>query len=138
MLSRKTRYAIMAMTALAESYGKGPLPMSSIAESKNIPLRFLEGILLQLKRNGILESTRGVEGGYALKRPPEDINLFDVIKITEGSMSFVSCLDCISHIECEFGWDPDTCGIRRVFTDVYSGLLQKMKTTTLKDLVLQQ
>lgn len=136
MLSRKTRYAIMAMTALAESFGKGPLPMSRIAESKSIPIRFLEGILLQLKKKGILESIRGVDGGYALKRPPETISLIEVLRVTEGSMSYVSCSDCVSKVECEFGWNPDTCGIRRIFSDVYVSLLHKMETTTLKDLVI--
>ena len=124
----------MAMTALAQSYGKGPVPMSRIAETKNIPLRFLEGILLQLKRAGILESVRGIEGGYALKRPPGNISLMEIIRVTEGSMSFVSCLDCVPEVQCEFGWDPGSCGIRRVFSEVYSGLLRKMETTTLLDL----
>ena len=125
----------MAMTALAESYGKGALPMSVIAKNKNIPLRFLEGILLQLKRAGILESIRGIDGGYALKRAPETVSLIEILRVTEGSMSYVSCLDCLKKVECEFGWNPATCGIRRVFSGVYSTLLHQMETTTLRDLV---
>lgn len=135
MLSKKTRYAIMAMTALAKEYGKGPVAMSLIAESKNIPLRFLEGILLELKRAGILESTRGVDGGYSLKRPPETITLSEIIKVTEGSVRFVSCQDCNPETGCEFGWNTETCGIRKVFSEMYSRLTDELERTTLKDVI---
>lgn len=133
MLSRKTRYAIMAMTALAKGYGKGPVAMSLIAESKNIPLRFLEGILLELKRADILESTRGVDGGYSLKRAPEEVTLSEIIKVTEGSVRFVSCQDCNPGRECEFGWNPETCGIRKVFSEMYARLTDELEHTTLRD-----
>lgn len=125
----------MAMTALAKEYGKGPVAMSRIAESKHVPLRFLEGILLEFKRAGILESTRGVDGGYSLKRPPEDITLSDIIRVTEGSIHFVSCLDCNPDAECEFGWNTDTCGIRKVFSDLHSRLSDELENTTLKDVI---
>ena len=128
----------MAMTALAQSYGKGPLPMSIIAESKNVPLRFLEGILLQLKREGILESFRGIDGGYALKRPPETIALSEIIQVTEGSLYFVSCLGCGTETDCEFAWDPSTCGIRRIFSNLHLQIMDKLTKTSLKDLIFPE
>lgn len=131
MLTKKTRYALMALTTLAKAYGDGPVPMSRIADDKNIPLRFLEGILLQLKRAGIVESTRGIDGGYALKRPPETITLSEIIRATGESVSFVSCLACSPEEGCEFGWDREVCGIRKVFTDIYDAIQNKMSATTL-------
>ncbi|MBP5317283.1 MAG: Rrf2 family transcriptional regulator [Bacteroidales bacterium] len=135
MLTRKTRYAIMALTALAKEYGKGPVPMSHIASSKNIPLRFLEGILLEFKRSGILKSARGVDGGYYLAIPPEDISLAQIIDKTEGSLMPVSCLDCDNGNKCEFDWVPESCGIRRAFADLYFEVQSKVENTTLKDLI---
>lgn len=134
MLTRKTRYALMAVSALANVYGKGPVPMSRIADDNHIPLRFLEGIMLQLKRAGMVDSARGVEGGYALSRPPHEISLTEVIQAAGESLSFVSCMACSPEEDCEFGRDPDTCGIRRVFSDIYAVILEKTSTTTLNEL----
>ena len=125
----------MAMTALAKNYGKGPLPMSSIASTKNIPLRFLEGILLQLKNNGLLRSSRGIDGGYFLERPPEKITLKEIVEVTEGSLSYVSCLEECATPICEFGWDMENCGIRSFFSEVFSSVDNKLSSTTLSDLI---
>lgn len=125
----------MAMTALAKNYGKGPIPMSSIASTKNIPLRFLEGILLQLKKKGLLLSSRGIDGGYSLGKSPEEITLRDIMEVTEGSMSFVSCLERCEAPTCEFGWDTSSCGIRRIFSELFSSLDNKLSITTLSQLI---
>ena len=134
MLTRKTRYAMMALSTLAKSYGKGPVSMSSIASSKNIPLRFLEGILLELKKAGFLDSTRGIEGGYFLNRPPTEISLLDILKVTEGSMSFVSCQEGCGTEKCEFGWDMSTCGIRRVIFPICSEIEERFAARNLLDI----
>lgn len=136
MLSRKTRYAIMALTALARKYGEGPVPMPSIAKEKSIPLRFLEGILLQLKKKGIVSSTRGVDGGYFLVKEPSEINVAEVVEEIEGSIRFVSCIDiCGENIGCEFGWDMETCNIRKVFSKIHDKVMDELEGTTLLDLI---
>ncbi|MBQ9888335.1 MAG: Rrf2 family transcriptional regulator [Bacteroidales bacterium] len=136
MLSRKTRYAIMALTALARKYGEGPVAMPSIAKEKSIPLRFLEGILLQLRKKGIVDSTRGVEGGYFLVKKPSEVNIAEVVEEMEGSVRFVSCIDlCGEDTGCEFGWDMETCNIRKVFSKIHQTVTQELKGTTLQDLV---
>ncbi len=136
MLSRKTRYAIMALTALARKYGEGPVPMPSIAKEKSIPLRFLEGILLQLRKKGIVSSTRGVDGGYFLVKEPSEINVAEVVEEIEGSIRFVSCIDiCGEDIGCEFGWDMETCNIRKVFSKIHDKVMDELEGTTLLDLI---
>ena len=75
MLSKKTRYAFRALTLLAENYGKGPVLICNISEQKNIPLKFLENILNELKKANLLESKKGKGGGYYLKVSPKKINL---------------------------------------------------------------
>ena len=126
----------MALLSLAGEYGKEPVPMSRIAKEKSIPIRFLEGIFLQLKRKGFLDSTRGIDGGYFLIQSPADVLLSDVVQELEGSLSFVSCSDSCSNVpECEFNLDPESCGIRRLFSDIHSDLLKRLSHTTLADLL---
>ena len=106
MLSRKTRYAIMALSILAREYGRDIVPMSSIARDRHIPQRFLEGIFLQLRNAGLLESTRGVSGGYRLSSPPGQIRILDVILALGEDVELISCMDiCGRASECEFGLD---------------------------------
>ncbi|MCF0178390.1 MAG: Rrf2 family transcriptional regulator [Bacteroidales bacterium] len=81
----------MALAVLAKEYGKEPVPMSLIAEKENIPLRFIEGILLTLKNRGILNSTRGKSGGYYLMKKPEDVSLLEIVQYFEGSVSMLPC-----------------------------------------------
>ena len=106
MLSRKTRYAIMALSILAREYGRDIVPMSSISRDRHIPQRFLEGIFLQLRNAGLLESTRGVSGGYRLSSPPGQIRILDVILALGEDVELISCMDiCGRASECEFGLD---------------------------------
>lgn len=75
MLSKKTRYAILALASLAREFGNGPVPISRIAGDEHIPQRFLEGILLELKNGGVLGSVRGKAGGYYLSRDPGEVTV---------------------------------------------------------------
>ena len=84
MLSKKTRYAILALASLAREFGNGPVPISRIAGDEHIPQRFLEGILLELKNGGVLGSVRGKAGGYYLSRDPGEVTLCDVVTRFEG------------------------------------------------------
>ena len=83
-LSRSVAYALQATMLLAELPVKGPVPCSRLAVAGELPERFLLQILRSLVTHGILESTRGVDGGYALRRPPSEISLLDVIEAVEG------------------------------------------------------
>ena len=126
----------MALTALGRKYGEGPVSMPSIAKEKSIPLRFLEGILLQLRKKGIVGSTRGIEGGYFLIKKPSEVNVAEVIEEMEGSVRFVSCIDlCGEDTGCEFGWDKETCNIRKVFSRIHRKVMEDLEGTTVQDLI---
>ena len=126
----------MALTALARKYGEGPVPMPSIAKEKSIPLRFLEGILLQLRKKGIVGSSRGVDGGYYLIKKPSEVNIAEIVSEMEGSLQFVSCINlCGDDTSCEFGWDIETCNIRKVFSRVHQRVMEELGGTTLEDLI---
>src|SRR5438874_7821465 len=88
-VSAKVDYAVRACAELAAAAGRGPQKGERIAQAQEIPLKFLENILLDLKHAGLVQSQRGVEGGYWLARPPEEISLADVIRAVEGPIANV-------------------------------------------------
>ena len=92
MLSKKSKYAIHALVYLAERDGQGPVQIGEIADSQNIPKKFLEAILLELKNGRILNSKKGKGGGYYLQRKPEEINLTEVIRLTNGAIALLPCV----------------------------------------------
>jgi Rrf2 family protein len=135
MLSKKTRYAIVSLARLAREYGKGSVPISRIAAEEKIPQRFLEGILLELKRMEILDSTRGKSGGYYLLKHPKEVTVADIITIVEGSLGMLACVCSNKYKPCEFCKDETTCKIRQTFIHVLESSSAVLKNTTLQDLV---
>lgn len=134
-LSKKTRYAMMALTKLAKEYGNGPILISDIAASEQIPQRFLENILLELKKMGILGSKLGKTGGYYLIKKPDEISLDDIIKHFEGSISMLYCISENSYQPCEFCRKEETCKIRGVFKQISDSTIAVLKKTTIDQLV---
>jgi Rrf2 family protein len=118
ILSKKTRYAIVALTRLAREYGKGPMQIREIAEGEKIPQSFLENILLDLKKSGILGSNLGKAGGYYLLKKPEEVSLAEVVRLFEGTISLMYCVSENSYRPCEFCKDEITCNIRTVFKEI--------------------
>jgi Rrf2 family protein len=135
MLSQKTRYAMLALTRLAKEIGQGTIMISEIARSENIPQRYLEAILLDLKKLGLLGSKLGKNGGYYLIRKPEDINLSQIVRHFEGPIALVSCVSEKAYQPCEFCKDEEKCNLKRVFKDIRDYTYEKLQQTTLKDLV---
>ncbi|MBQ9660531.1 MAG: Rrf2 family transcriptional regulator [Bacteroidales bacterium] len=126
----------MALSILAREYGRVTVPMSSIARDRHVPLRFLEGIFLQLRNAGLLESVRGVAGGYRLARPPQEISLLDVILALGEDMELISCLDiCGRASECEFGLDRSQCRIRPLFGEIQKQMHGTLLRRSLADLI---
>lgn len=134
LLSKKTRYAMIALIRLAKEYGNGAILIGDIAKSENIPQRFLENILLELKKLGFLGSKLGKSGGYYLLRKPEDITLSDIIRHFEGTIAMLSCVSEKSYQPCEFCKDEALCKIRSVFKEVRDNTFDILNKTTLKDL----
>jgi Rrf2 family protein len=135
ILSKKTRYAMVALARLAREFGKGPIQIREIAEEEKIPHSFLENILLDLRKIGILGSNLGKTGGYYLLKRPEDVNLAEIINHFEGTLSLLYCVSERSYRPCEFCKDETTCQIRKVFKEINDHTDKILSKTTLKDLI---
>ena len=135
MLTQKTRYAILALTKLAREYGKGTLLINDIAESEKIPKRFLESILLELRNNGYLRSKLGKNGGYFLVKNPDEINLLEIVRLFEGSISLLLCTSEKYYQPCEHCKDEATCLIRHTFKDIREYTYNRLSNTTLTKLI---
>jgi Rrf2 family protein len=134
-LSKKTRYAIVALQLLAREYGKGPVLIREIADREKIPQRFLESILLELRKLGILGSKLGKEGGYYLLKNPADVTLFEIVRHFEGTISLMYCVSEKAYRPCEFCKDEGTCAIRRVFKEVRDTTSEILSRTSLQMLI---
>jgi len=135
MLSQKTRYAMLALTRLAREVGNGAILISDIARSENIPQRYLEAILLDLKKLGMLGSKLGKSGGYFLIRKPENINLSEVVRHFEGPIALVPCVSEKAYQPCEFCKDEAKCNMKKVFKDIRDYTYEKLAQTTLLSLI---
>ena len=135
MLTQKTRYSMLALTRLAKEYGKGTLLINQIAESEKIPKRFLESILLELKKSGYLGSKLGKKGGYYLMKKPEEINLLEIIRLFEGAIALLPCISEKYYQPCEHCKDEDTCTIRFTFKDIREYTFNKLAGTTIASLI---
>jgi Rrf2 family protein len=136
MLSRKTKYAINALVYLArESKDGEPVQISRIAESENIPRKFLEAILLDLRHAGMLNSRKGKTGGYYLQQTPEEINIADVMRLFDGPIALLPCVAYKYYEKCDECIDEEACGIRAVFSDVRSETVRMLKKATLAEII---
>ena len=134
MLSMKTKYALRALSRLSKEYGKGPIPISDIAESEGIPRRFLENILQELKKLNIVNSQMGKSGGYFLTKAPDEISLFPIVQLCEESIGLIDCVSETNPGDCYFCKDIATCKTHTVFADIRDYTILKLKETTLMNL----
>ncbi len=135
MLTKKTKYGLKAMTYLAKKTSGQPILISEIAENENIPLKFLEGILLDLKKNGLLESKKGKGGGYFLEKPAETITIASIIRVLDGPIALLPCVSLNYYKKCDDCHDEVTCSLNRVMVQVRDKTLKVLERQTLKDLV---
>lgn len=135
MLSKKAKYAINALVYLAKHYKQGPVLISEISEHERIPQKFLEAILLELKKDGMLNSKKGKGGGYYLIKSPEEVNMADVIRSMDGAIALLPCVAHKYYEPCEECKDEFTCGIRSVFSDVRNETVLLLKKSTLANIL---
>jgi Rrf2 family protein len=114
MLSQRTRYTIRALLHLADRYGEGPVQLSEIAERQNIPAKFLTVILSSMRREGLVETMRGREGGYWLARPPQEISYGEIVRLTRGSLGLLPCASRLAYQQCTNCISEDKCRLHRV------------------------
>ncbi len=135
MLSKKSKYAIIALTHLAKQQGKGPIMIGRIAEEENIPKKFLEGILFELKNAGIVNSHRGKHGGYYLLKQPREVHLAQIMRIFDGPIALIPCVTYQYYESCPECKDEKTCAIRKVFKDVRDATVAILKKATLAEMI---
>lgn len=135
MLSRKTKYGIKALAYLAKMESKSPIAIATIADAENIPHKFLEAILLELRKNSILGSRKGKGGGYYLMQSPEKIRMSAVHRILEGPIAMLPCVSLNFYEKCEDCGDEDACSVNRLMVQVRDNTLAILENQTLKDLI---
>lgn len=138
MLSQKTRYALKALMLLAqdERAQKSPVLISDLAKRGNMPQKFLETILLELKNHGILESRKGKGGGYLLGKPADRIMFGSIVRITEGPLALLPCVSQTAYKKCGECKDEESCGIRVLFKEVREATSQILDNTSLEKVLL--
>lgn len=135
MLTKKTKYGLKAMTYLAKDTSGQPVLISEIAEKEKIPLKFLEGILLDLKKNGLLASKKGKGGGYFLEKPAETISIASIIRVLDGPIALLPCVSLNYYKKCDDCQDEVSCSLNRVMVQVRDKTLKVLERQSLKDLV---
>jgi Rrf2 family protein len=133
MLSKKTKYALKALQYLARAKDRGPVLIAEVARNEGIPQKFLEAILLELKKEGFLESRKGKGGGYFLGRPAEGITLGAVVRKMEGPLALLPCVSQTAYRRCDECVDEQTCGLRMIMKDVRDRTAEILDSTTLAD-----
>ena len=135
MISKKTKYAFKALIHLTETFNGPPVLIADLAKAGDIPKKFLEFILLSLRKGGLLVSKVGKGGGYSLAQPPHAITIGAIIRILEGDLSPVQCLSTTNYARCEECGDEETCGIRLTMADVNVALATVLDNLTLADMI---
>ena len=139
MLPKKTKYAIKALMALAKTYEeKKPQRIADIAENEKIPKKFLEAILLDLRKLGMVNSKMGANGGYYLSKHPDEIYLSNIIRYTGGPIALVPCVSLNFYEKCEECPNEHNCGLRDVMREVRDASLQILAKTSLAELIRRE
>jgi Rrf2 family protein len=134
VLTKKSKYGLKAVLYLAGQAGRGPIPVAEVAEHERIPKKFLEAILLDLKRQGLLHSKKGKGGGYSLMRTPAEITIGQVIRTLDGPLALIPCVSQTAYARCEECVDEETCGVRRAMKEVRDATARILDHTTLSGL----
>jgi Rrf2 family protein len=135
VLSKKSKYGLKAMLELAaEDAGQRPIQASELADRQRLPKKFLEAILLELTRHGLLQSTLGRRGGYVLTRKPGDITVGEIIRVLEGPLALIPCVSKTAYRRCDECLDEETCGVRLAMREVRDATAHILDNTTLAGL----
>ncbi|WP_339629064.1 Rrf2 family transcriptional regulator [uncultured Maribacter sp.] len=135
MLSKKTKYGLKALAYLASKTDKKPVQISEIAEKENISQKFLESILLSLRKTGFLGSKKGKGGGYYLLKTPEEISMTDVMRVLEGPISMVPCVSLNFYEKCDDCPDEQACSVHKLMLQVRDSALEVYRNNTLRDII---
>lgn len=132
MMSKKCKYAFKALIRLAKNYEKGYVQSAEIAESENIPKKFLDQILLELKHAKFINSKQGNRGGYYLLKSPTAITVADIYRMFDGPIALLPCISLNFYERCDDCKDERTCELRREFTHIREGTRTIMSNTSIQ------
>ncbi len=135
MLSKKTKYGLKALTYLAGQPDKQPIQIAEVAKHENISQKFLESILLTLRRNGFLGSKKGKGGGYYLIKSPEEIQMTAVMRVLEGPIAMVPCVSLNFYEKCDDCPNERSCSVNKLMLKVRDANLEVYRNTTLADVI---
>lgn len=135
MLSKKTKYAIHALTFLATKDKKTPQLIVKISEETRAPRKFLEAILLDLKKTGILGSKMGKGGGYYLMKDPQDVKLSTILRLFDGPIAYVPCVSLNYYEKCDECIDEQHCGLHHIMADVRDETLKLLENKSIQDIL---
>jgi len=127
-LSKKADYALRALFTLVEHHGRGPIPIRELARRNDVPKRFLEHIMLELKQEGWVKSLPGRDGGYALARSPERITMGQVVRHFDGIMAPIGCVSVAQYARCS---QESLCRFRRILLEIRNLTVKIMDQATL-------
>ena len=134
MLSKKSQYALRALSYLVGKKEEGPVLIADISAEKKIPIKFLENILLELKKADILDSKKGKGGGYFFKARPAEVNLATIIRLVNGPIAMIPCVSIHFHEQC-MNCNQQHCGLHDVLIEVRDASLAILEKKTLLDIV---
>ena len=134
MLSKKSKYGLKALLVLADAAPRRPMQASELAARQRLPKKFLEAILLELTRRGLLQSKKGRGGGYMLSRKPGDITIGEIIRALDGPLALVPCVSQTAYMRCDECIDEQTCGVRLAMKEVRDATAHILDNTTLAGL----
>lgn len=127
-ISKKSDYALRALLTLAERYGEGPIPIRELARINDVPKRFLEHIMLDMKAKGWVTSVPGRDGGYVLGKPPAEITMGQVVRHFEDVLAPLECVSVAHYVRCS---QEPICRFRRVFLQIRNYTARIMDEATL-------
>ncbi len=133
MLSKKSQYAIKALSYLASKQQEEPVLIAEIASAKKIPIKFLENILLELKKSNVLDSKKGKGGGYFFKQDPSTIKLANVIRLVNGPIAMLPCVSLYFYERCK-NCDEKHCALHDVMIEVRDATLNILENRMVSDL----
>ena len=134
MLSKKCQYALHALIYIVEHEDSDRLTIQEIADKKNIPKKFLEGILVDLKNAGIVGSKKGKFGGYYMMKRPESVSVLEIIRLIDGAVAMLPCVSLNFYESCGRCDDEATCRVNKLFSAVRDETLKILSGNTLADL----
>ncbi|MEN8789746.1 MAG: Rrf2 family transcriptional regulator [Flavobacteriaceae bacterium] len=135
MLSKKTKYGLKALAFLAKKELREPVQIAEIASKENIPQKFLESILLSLRKTGFLGSKKGKGGGYYLIKNPSEIQMTSVIRVLEGPIAMVPCVSLNFYEKCDDCPDENACVVHNLMIQVRDSALSVYRKNTLADII---